>query len=209
MTFWVGPYEFPTRNVAVDHAKRLLRSKRPGADVSDFGLPLLDMHNRRDEKLNGRTPVAVIVTEFGGGAGKGFRARFDDGSSESFSYKACLFQPENDDRELRAVMRFEVRKQLRDFRNHADPLPNGEYGVVSYHPTPYHEIQEAFLAAEPVTCDLIRVGDGRWILADRDVAERWRAFHASRAGYRLLTATEHVEHSHQLNTQKAARGVSP
>lgn len=91
-----------------------------------------------------------------------------------------------------AALRLEVLDQIRDVRWGA---PDGEEWHVHHEPPmTFKRLMQDWCASENVTPETLNLHEphpGHKLLADRDQAERWQAFHAQNATLVAMTAEEH------------------
>lgn len=203
----VGGIELPSKRAAIELCRIILHGHSIGETVADPGvhaflLALLAKHRRAAQKIGaGVASFQVEATDFGSRT-RGFWITRVDGTRTDFSFLRCL-TPGTPRKDALRALRHEIQPQIDAFREslRGRPLTCSVTNVglswmdmhVDHNPT-FASLVEAFLDAAGVALEDIallppRDGEIRRLIADRNIAERWRAFHADRARLRPVHRT--------------------
>ena len=193
---------FNTRKQHTDYCKRLIASNQ-------LDVPYLTYIARFHPKLKGRP-----IIEFTWNCTGGFKAVFEDGESDTFSYKTCVDgwmtevkgAPVKDyhNADVTLAFRNEVLEQTRAVRNRS-ALPRGHELHVGHdweNGNAFKDILKDFVANKSLDLKTIGVEkrempgvDYKVIyLADAKLADSWREYHKSRAeGMRMERAEDNLK----------------
>lgn len=199
----IGDHVFASKKLATEHIRAVLYSYQPGQTVSDehavFLADLLDHHPNRAAKIG----VGVASFQVQRNVGSvGFWLTRTDGSRTDFSYISCLTPP-SPVVEAKAGFRHEIREQIQEFRRRSfadgrsvrcpvtNDLVTSDRAHVDHDPT-FDRLLVDFLSARFIDVSAVEVEPSRdgvtfTRLADRRLAEDWRAYHAHHARLRIVS----------------------
>src|SRR6476646_11537962 len=216
----IGALRFPTRKAAAEHFRKILYGyplyeRIPEPDATHLHW-LLERHHEFAQKAGaGIDHFTVVNTIY---SALGFNIIRVDGSTADFSYITALDgKMPSARREMLASLRWEVESDILRakgdyFRQHADGDGTVACAItgrrVTYkqshadHAPPYYfgTLADLFLAARAIepTYDLLEPSADHQItrlLADRKLAEDWRAYHHKLAVIRVVEAYKNVENA--------------
>ena len=213
-------HRFTTKREARENAQRIIREyeSRPGEAITgqDAEDVTVMLHNHPDAKDKVGSGIDYHFVGPNDRSGSGFRVRRIDGTEVPWSYgKAINGVPEGARGELNRTLRDEVIKSTRIqrdkyFREHGEvcyltgrPIDPDNADAHHLQPWTFREIVEAFLKEErirPETAKTEAAGIGVRRLVDRALADRWVAFHDSRADIVMVSREAH----HELNGKERA-----
>lgn len=191
--FSLGPYAYESKEALKAKLKAHLANTQDGRIKHPVAhsklLYLLYMHPRSEEKIGVGVDHFRIASN-AQGAGKGFQLVRVDGSIERFSYKTCIdgVAPTMRSRVTEAF-RFSVRDQLADFRASVmlpatcaltGKLIQTREELHVDHKVPFWQLLERFREEHRLSlCAIKTTGTGEHLsIADPQLQERWRLFHA-------------------------------
>ena len=208
MIITLGDRQFPSKAAALRYVKDL---RLTGPLYVPLGPPyhgqlvdLIGHHYARDEKVGaGISHFTVSLSQWGF---REFHLHRIDGTSINFSYTKCLEPKAPALREAKLAMRREVQEEIsaakwRWWEDHADesgylvcPVSGdaitGDQADADHAP-PYtfDVLATTFLTALEIEPDENFVqSDGKYLMADRDLAARWRRFHHKLAHLRVISS---------------------
>jgi hypothetical protein len=208
--FWIGPREYPSKKAAQEAVRDVLYGYSVGSIVDKeedhlLLLDLLDLHEEADAKIGTGVEAFAIAPPLKGPY-PGFEVIRTDGTRIDFSYLACLTPPTYR-QQVRAAMRLEAEANSTAYltsRAEANTLVSDESGraldVTDTHVSHYRGPSFAELAAAFAhdaggwdAIELTTSSDrGRGQFTDRQLAERWRAYHQEHAVLALLSSQENL-----------------
>jgi hypothetical protein len=222
----IGGLRFPTKKAAEEFFKAMLYryetgSPIPEPDATHLGW-LLERHPEHRVKIgNGIDRFVVLNTLWGA---RGFAVLRCDGSAETFSYMTALDGKSPPVAyEVMQALRFEVQDQIlsaksRYFLAHQDAADTVACAITGRRvtfreshadhapPRTFSTLASTFLAAHDLTPSLDLLAppvNHKRRLADRTLAERWRAFHHKLAAIRVVAKGENVKRSAQAKVRAA------
>ncbi len=198
----IGARRFASKKDALAVCSAILNSPSIDDAGQAFLLDLIDIHPESEIKVGcGVLRFFVAADGFGG---RCLWLERIDGSKTDFSFRACVSAPSHES-EVRRAFRFAIKEQARTFRDLAfaagpvrcaitnAPLLRDACHVDHRPPQTFLLLLTLFLGAEGLTTDAVQVnptadGDTETRLIDEALANRWRAFHASRAVLQVTSA---------------------
>ncbi|MEE1923631.1 DCL family protein [Pseudomonas sp. 148P] len=189
--YWLGPFEYPSKQALLDRLKHFIRS----ADLGQINHPvavqklhlLLALHPEADRKIG--VGVDHFRLERNQLAGRGLRLVRFDGTSDSFSYKRCITGvTQSHHGKVCEALRFAVRPQMEAFRESLEwPVKCAIKGVEIAHPNDLHidhkvafwRLLEQFCSEHEIELPNLQVvGNGMTLaLANRQVTEAFIEYH--------------------------------
>ncbi|NEQ35123.1 MAG: hypothetical protein F6K40_01870 [Okeania sp. SIO3I5] len=137
-----------------------------------------------------------------------FNYKNKDGEWEPYSYRKALNEPEkNNKKDVLAAFRYEVREQIKIFRNQAlkekpellDLAKKDAFNVHTDHIIPMHVLMSDLLKYEESNINEITVytkiddlGTEWQVLSDINLAIKWEKYHQKNAKSRLVTKEENL-----------------
>lgn len=226
----IGALEFHSKGAAIEHFKAMLYRHPlgqavPEPDATELSW-LLGRHHDYEQKqgvgiacfMPHKTPVWGTV---------GFKIVRVDGSETDFSYRTCLDGQKTPLASVVGAMRQEVSEDIRRakrewFAAHRDAdyfvpcaLTGRRVGWEEAHadhapPFPFRTLAVAFIKArgiEPSWEMLQPAADNQYVplLADRVLAEEWKAYHHELAVIRIVAKGANLSRSHESRVKKRDR----
>jgi hypothetical protein len=209
MIITLGDRQFPSKAAAkryVNELRQTLPQDVPlGPPYHSQLCDLIGHHPRRNEKVGaGISHFTVSLSE--GYRNREFRLHRTDGTSVNFSYHKSLDPETSPLHDAKKAMRREVQDDIleakwRWWTDHADEsgylvcsvsgdLITGDAADADHAP-PYtfDVLAKTFLTALEIEPDGNFVqSDGKYLMADRDLATRWRRFHHKLAHLRVISS---------------------
>ena len=153
---------------------------------------------------------------------RGFHVIRTDGSVEDFSYRICLNGYQSKKQEATRALRNEVFEQIDAVRRRVlageisvcaetgAPIGAGGFEIHHAPPNTFARIVSLFVSAEKIEIEKIKTKEGNdgvtFALADRKLAQRWRAHPQSLADLCAVSVHGHkMAHAANDNTPKDAR----
>lgn len=208
----LGGKTFPSTTAARDHMRALLRpyggypSRLAPADAAVV-MDALAYHPDAATRFD-RPAVAVEVRLNPPYMSPGMWLVYADGSSESFSVNAIFTANGTNKRQLvRKALRAEIDDQVQAVRAaHVWPVRCPLTGVLverheahvdHAHPATFTALAEGWLTANGLTADAVATtrdpsAPTKTVLADRELAASWRAYHATHATLRVVSASANL-----------------
>jgi hypothetical protein len=210
----IGPYYFPTKKAAKEHAKEILNSYPCGETIPEphesFLRDLLGLHHRAADKIGGGADHFIVEREDVWGT-KHFSIVYSDGSKDDFSYIKCI-DGANFVSEVREAMRSAVAEQVLDFKkrrfsegvvlcpftqealrpetSHVDHVaPNTFYEILN------EWLTSAGLTLEEIAISLPRAEQVRRDMTDETQIQSWTSFHRAKAKLRLTSKLGNLSHA--------------
>ncbi|VVM38457.1 DCL family protein [Pseudomonas viridiflava] len=209
--YWLGPFDYPSKQALLDRLKRFLQSAQPGRvthpEVIQKLNLLVALHPDAQRKIGvGIDHFCIKKNQL---AGRGLQLVRIDGSMENFSYKKCIMGvAQSSHGKVCEALRFAVRPQLDAFRATLTfPLQCAISGAEISHPKnlhidhkiPFWKLLESFCAFHDVDLQSLETtGNGMDLaLTDQFVTKAFEDFHQTHA--QLQPASK------SANTLKAGR----
>jgi hypothetical protein len=209
--FHLGTTRFASKAAARRDVQRILHQTVPETVITDPDAAiiraLLGLHPRAAEKIG--AGVSHFTVEWGATfSSRCFTVHRIDGTSTDFSYRKCLDGRTDPLHDAKAALRHEVRDDILHakrqwFKAHENSLGQvccpitGEAISIEQseadHAPPYtfDVLATLFLAANGIEPDetFVLSADNQCgcVMADRDLAERWRSYHHKHADLRIVS----------------------
>jgi hypothetical protein len=193
--YWLGPFEYPSKQALLDRLKHFVCSATPGRITSAEGIQklrlLVALHPDAERKIGvGIDHFLIKRNEL---AGRGLHLVRIDGSTESFSYKKCISGiAQSHHGKVCEALRFVVRPQLDTFRAALTfPVKCAISGQDIVHPNdlhvdhkiPFWRLLEQFCVEHDLDLRTLETaGSGLSLyLVDSSVSTAFEAFHQEHA----------------------------
>lgn len=198
---------FQTKDEVTEAVRVILYGREPGEaiDAESFAFinALLSFHRHAPVKIG--CGIAAITVERNPEfpSKRGFWISRTDGSRTDFSFVECI-SPAPAIRDLKWALRFEVKEQVLSAKEAAfgriasiicpvsgDSLTRDNCHVDHAPPRTFDVLASEFIAAHGVDADAVSYigGDGviGEVVADRELAAKWREFHLANATLRVIS----------------------
>lgn len=208
--------EFRTKAEITAYCRALLEKTEEGQHFT--GEPLGVMIELVGHRGGGKKLIKAIKSIFvrrnAFGTAKGFYILYVDGTVNDFSYIKAIrdisligkeYNPQVDViGNFKTAMRYEIRHQMRDFKFREWPRNKicaisgdqltWESTHVDHHPTTFDDLLWDFCQVNGVCISEVKLIDLGEVyeIEDRAFRDKWLAFHAERAGFRLTTSKANV-----------------
>jgi len=195
MVFWLGPYEYSSKQVLLDRVKHFLQRTPPGPVTHEIAIHklrlLVALHPDAERKVGAGIESFKIVRNEGSGQGIHF-VRVD-GTEDTFSYHKCIMGiPQSPYGKVCEALRFAVRPQLSAFRaNLTLPIPCAISGVTIKvhrelhidHKEPFWKLLRAFSKKYSIDLQALETtGSGESLrLNDEKISSMFEQYHLEHA----------------------------
>lgn len=196
MKFYLGDYEYPTKNEFISEISSYLKTTKSHVitdqEMTEKLSLLLHIHPSAEKKI-GPGIKHFKVEKNTQGAGNSFVAVRIDDTEERFAYKKCITgQIQTKRSEILEALRFAVRDQLFAFRKKlilpticalsGNAIKKNEDLHID-HKIPFSELVRKFLEIENTTLENLNTsGNGEFLeLADKELESKFKKFHEDNA----------------------------
>lgn len=213
MKFYLGNYEYPTKNEFICEISSYLKTTKShvitNQEMTEKLSLLLHMHPSAERKI-GPGIKHFKVEKNSQGSGNSFVAVRIDDTEERFSYKKCVTGKIQTKRsEVLEALRFTVRDQLFIYRKKltlpticalsGNEIEKNEDLHID-HKTPFSELVREFLEIENTTLEKLNIcGNGEYLeLDDKALESKFRKFHEDNAVLQPSLMKENIRKGNKI-----------